>query len=97
MSRPGHQALCENVQRQQRRRQIRARHLAIYLSHTGFGLSQKATGKLFGRDRTTVRYVCARVENMRDDPRIDRMLDALLAATLAFTVSFFSNISEVQS
>ncbi len=76
---------------------MRARHFAIYLSHVGFGLSQKVAGELFNRDRTTVRYTCARVENLRDDPRIDRMLDALLAAALAFTFSFFSSISEPQS
>ena len=83
--------------RQVSRRAIRQRHFAIYLSHVALGLSQRLTGRLFARDRTTVRYICARVENLRDDPRIDRMLSAIEAAVLAFTTTFFGPTRQVQS
>ena len=76
---------------------VRLRHFAIYLSHVALGLSQRLTGRLFARDRTTVRYICARMENLRDDPRIDRMLSAIEAAVLAFTAAFFGQTRQVQS
>ncbi len=63
---------------------VTLRHLAIYLGHVTFGLSQKMVARLFGRDRTTVRYICARIEDLRDDRNLDRMLDAIEAAVCAF-------------
>lgn len=74
-------------------RRLTLRHIAIYLSHISLGLSQKAVARLFGRDRTTVRYVCARIEDLRDHRPIDRMLAALEAAILAFQAAFGSPIS----
>ena len=49
----------------------RARQLAMYLSHVVLGRSLLEIGEAFGRDRTTVSYACALIEDMRDDPRFD--------------------------
>lgn len=60
-----------------------ARHVAIYLVHVGFGLPLMRTAGCFGRDRTTVAYACARIEDRRDDPAFDAKLNALEAALRA--------------
>jgi|SRR5690606_33528812 len=64
----------------------RARQLAMYLAHVVFGHSLTEVGEAFGRDRTTVSYACALIEDMRDDPHFDaevceleRTLEARLA------------------
>ena len=49
----------------------RARQLAMYLSHVVLGRSMTEIGDAFGRDRTTVSYACALIEDMRDDPVFD--------------------------
>lgn len=49
----------------------RARQLAMYLAHVVLGLSLSEIGELFGRDRTTVSYACALIEDMRDDQSFD--------------------------
>ncbi|MDB5623036.1 MAG: chromosomal replication initiator DnaA [Devosia sp.] len=49
----------------------RARQLAMYLSHVALGRTLTQVGMAFGRDRTTVSYACALIEDMRDDPRFD--------------------------
>ena len=54
-----------------------ARQVAMYLAHVGSGLSMTASGRLFGRDRTTVAHACLIVEDRRDDPLFDRALDLL--------------------
>jgi len=54
-----------------------ARQVAMYLAHTRLGLSHAATGRLFGRDRTTARHACRQVEDRREDPRVDSLLDCL--------------------
>jgi len=43
----------------------------MYLSHVVLGQSLTAVGVAFGRDRTTVSYACALIEDMRDDPGFD--------------------------
>lgn len=45
----------------------RARQLAMYLVHTLLGWTYLEVGHLFGRDRTTVSYACARIEDQRED------------------------------
>lgn len=55
----------------------RARQIAMYLSHVVCGVSLSQIGKAFGRDRTTVSYACALIEDMRDDRRFDEELCAL--------------------
>lgn len=66
----------------------RARQLAMYLSHVVLGRSLMEIGEVFGRDRTTVSYACALIEDMRDDPQFDgevteleRQIEAGMAAT----------------
>nr|WP_295891423.1 helix-turn-helix domain-containing protein [uncultured Devosia sp.] len=49
----------------------RARQLAMYLSHVVLGRTLSEIGEVFGRDRTTVSYACALIEDMRDDRRFD--------------------------
>ncbi|MCP8884285.1 chromosomal replication initiator DnaA [Devosia sp. XJ19-1] len=49
----------------------RARQLAMYLAHVILGESLTAIGHAFGRDRTTVSYACALIEDLRDDPAFD--------------------------
>ena len=55
-----------------------ARQLAMYLCHVLLGMTLTQVGQFFGRDRTTVAYACALVEDMRDDGGdYDRRLVAL--------------------
>ena len=54
-----------------------ARHVAIYLAHIVFRAPMPLVGKVFGRDRTSVRYAVRRVEDRRDDPVFDRLMDRL--------------------
>ena len=54
-----------------------ARQVAMYLAHVVGGVTLTAVGRAFGRDRTTVAHACARVEDLRDDPAIDRPLTIL--------------------
>jgi len=55
----------------------RARQLAMYLSHVVCGRSLSEVGDAFGRDRTTVSYACARIEDLRDDAHFDAEVEAL--------------------
>jgi chromosomal replication initiation ATPase DnaA len=57
-----------------------ARQVAMYLAHTRLGLPFAATGRLFGRDRTTARHACRQVEDRREDPRVDSLIDCLEVA-----------------
>lgn len=61
----------------------RARHLAIYLHHVVFGASLSSCGRMFARDRTSIRHACANIEDRRDDPRFDRAVARLEEALLA--------------
>ena len=54
-----------------------ARQVAMYLAHVACGLTMSDTGRLFGRDRTTVAHACGVIEDRRDDPLFDRALDLL--------------------
>lgn len=49
----------------------------MYLVHIVFGGTYKQVGALFGRERTTVAYACALVEDERDDAALDGKLDLL--------------------
>lgn len=55
----------------------RARQLAMYLSHVVLGRTLVDIGEAFGRDRTTVSYACALIEDLRDDRRFDEEVAAL--------------------
>ncbi len=54
-----------------------ARQMAIYLLHTGIGLSLNQVAPLFKRDRTTVAHACRKIEEMRDNRDIDTLLGHL--------------------
>lgn len=63
-----------------------ARQLAMYLCHVSLGLTLTAVGQAFGRDRTTVSYACALIEDMRDDPAFETevfRLESLIEAGLS--------------
>ena len=64
----------------------RARQVAMYLAHVVLGQSLTHVGAVFGRDRTTVSYACAQIEDLRDDPAFDAELDRLEALIAAGTV-----------
>ncbi|MEJ2116478.1 MAG: helix-turn-helix domain-containing protein [Alphaproteobacteria bacterium] len=51
-----------------------ARQVAMYLTHVVFGLTLTEVGELFQRDRTTVAHGCSVVEDLRDNPDMDRVL-----------------------
>ncbi|GAC1330720.1 MAG: hypothetical protein NVSMB26_08400 [Beijerinckiaceae bacterium] len=61
-------------------RVARARQIAIYLAHVGFGLNYTHLGEAFQRDRTTIRHACGRIEDDRDELRFDSALNFLEGA-----------------
>ena len=54
-----------------------ARQVAMYLAHTGLGMSLTRVAYAFGRDRSTVAHACHLVEDRRDDPQFDDWVAAL--------------------
>jgi len=52
----------------------KARQIAMYLFHTLTGCNLTMTGDIFKRDRTTVAYACARIEDERDDINFDNFM-----------------------
>ncbi len=54
-----------------------ARQVAMYLSRVVFGMSLGAVARAFGRDRSTVSHAFHHIEDMRDDPELDRTLSYL--------------------
>ncbi len=67
---------------------VQARHTAIYLAHIVFGFSLTRAGAMVGRDRTSARHACLRIEERREDVRIDRALDAIGAAVETWLRAF---------
>jgi hypothetical protein len=61
-----------------------ARQAAMYLANIAGGVSLSDVARGFGRDRSTVAHACGRIEDWRDDPRVDRSL-ALLESALRST------------
>ena len=55
----------------------RARQVAMYLMNTSLSRTMTEIGACFDRDRTTVAYACARVEDRRDDEQFDEEMAAL--------------------
>lgn len=56
-----------------------ARQISMYLAHVACGLSLSEVGKIFGRDRTTVAHGCLAIEDLREDPVVDRTLQIIEA------------------
>lgn len=53
------------------------RQIAMYLMHVLLGRSLTDVGEFYKRDRTTVAYACARIEDMREDAAFDDELTQL--------------------
>ena len=49
----------------------------MYLAHVMLGRSLSEVGDAFGRDRTTVSYACALIEDLREDPEFDAFVTRL--------------------
>lgn len=60
-----------------RRELVRARQVAMYLTHVGMGMSLARVAIAFERDRSTVAHACHRIEEQRDDASFDAWLEAL--------------------
>jgi chromosomal replication initiation ATPase DnaA len=61
-----------------------ARQIAMYLSHVVFHMRLSDVARAFGRDCSTVAYAFHRIEELREDPELDRTL-AWLEAMLRRT------------
>jgi chromosomal replication initiation ATPase DnaA len=59
------------------RRAALARQVAMYLSHTALGISVADVARAFMRHRSTAHHALRHVEDLRDDPEIDRTLATL--------------------
>lgn len=51
-----------------------ARQIFQYLLHIGFGHSYSDLARISRRDRTSIAHACHKIEDMRDDAKIDRAL-----------------------
>jgi hypothetical protein len=58
----------------------RARHLAVYLGYVGFAMTMGRAARAFGCDRSSIGFACRRVEEWRDDPRVDSWVEGLETA-----------------
>lgn len=56
---------------------VRARQVAMYLTHVGLEMSLSRVAVAFERDRSTVAHACHRIEEMRDEAHFDSLLDQL--------------------
>ncbi|MEI8145271.1 MAG: helix-turn-helix domain-containing protein [Alphaproteobacteria bacterium] len=54
-----------------------ARHLAIYLAHMTLGHDVSVIGRIFRRDRATIRHAVRRIAKRREDSAFDAKLVAL--------------------
>jgi chromosomal replication initiation ATPase DnaA len=51
-----------------------ARQIAMYLTHTVFEISLTNVAVAFSRDRSTAAHAIHRIEDLREDPELDRLL-----------------------
>lgn len=65
-----------------------ARQAAIYFAHVVFAANLTRAGRIFGRDRTTARHACSRMEDWRDNRNIDRAFEVLEPALLNWIETF---------
>ena len=54
-----------------------ARQVAMYLMHVVYGIRMSDVATAFGRHPSTVAHACHRMEDLRDDPRLDCHLTQL--------------------
>jgi hypothetical protein len=69
-----------------------ARQSAMYLAHVVFSLSYSEIGRIFNRERTTVRHACRCVEQRREDPATDAIFQELENACAALHHDDFASI-----
>lgn len=55
----------------------RARHIAMYLTHTACGMSLARVARAFGRDRSTISHACRIIEDYREDADFDIWIEQL--------------------
>lgn len=89
------QAPLREVRRASRRAAniAEARQIGMYLTHTVLRRSMTRVGHVFGRDRTTVRHACARIEDMRDERMLDLALEVVGEALLLWSQEFANRLS----
>lgn len=54
----------------------RIRQFGMYIAHTMFSLTMAEVAFAFSRERTTVKYACHLIEDMREDKDFDRVVSA---------------------
>lgn len=64
----------------------RARHMAMYLTHTACGMSLARVARAFGRDRSTVSHACRIIEDYREDADFDIWIEQLSAGLQSMVV-----------
>lgn len=62
---------------------VRVRQIAMYVMHVSLGVKMQEVGWAFARDRTTVRYACYVIEDLRDDDDFDRTIATTELVALA--------------
>ena len=65
------------------RKQAQARQVVAYIMHVECGLTMQRVAELMGRDRSTVSYSARRVEDRRDDDKVDEDIQRLADDFLA--------------
>ncbi len=80
---------------QRKRKSVFPRQVAMYLLHVAAGLTLSDISRLYGHDRRSVAHGCARVEDARDDPNLDRLL-TILESAFAASVRFRMPASTVR-
>jgi len=55
----------------------RARRLAMYLAHIGYGWTVERVAHAFGMNRATAAKACAWAEDAREDPAVDALMETL--------------------
>lgn len=71
-----------------------ARQVGMYLAHKVLHRSMTRVGHVFGRDRTTVRHACLRVDRLRDHESMDRALQHVAGALLRWSEEFADRLIE---
>ena len=56
---------------------LRARRLAMYLAHVGYGWTLERVAHAFGMNRATAAKACTWAENQREQPALDALLETL--------------------
>jgi chromosomal replication initiation ATPase DnaA len=74
----------------------RARQVAMYLAHVGFGYSLAHVGGMFSRDKSTVGHAVHQIEDLRDNAEFDAWLSDL-ELVLVLASKLFTQTGQVLS